>query len=84
MHNPDQKWHYLSGMDFDDIILLKVYDSDPGVEAKRASLVHLTAPSGCAADFLPGCLHSAFPLDDGASQIPRESIELRILVFTES
>jgi len=54
-------------MDLDDIILVKVYDSDTAVEAKR-------------------CLHASFQLDSGTSgqKLPlRESIELRVLVFTD-
>ncbi|KAK3341828.1 hypothetical protein B0T25DRAFT_354280 [Lasiosphaeria hispida] len=66
-YNASQKWYYLSGMDVDDIVLVKVYDSDPDVLAKH-------------------CLHASFPLgDSNGSQPPvRESIELRILVFTET
>ncbi|KAK1765102.1 hypothetical protein QBC33DRAFT_181399 [Phialemonium atrogriseum] len=67
-YNPDQRWYYLSDMEFDDVILVKVYDSDPEVPAKR-------------------CLHASFQPDDGTGsqqQALRESIELRVLVFTES
>ncbi|KAK0701725.1 hypothetical protein B0T26DRAFT_528308 [Lasiosphaeria miniovina] len=66
-YNAAQEWHYLSDMDVDDLVLVKVYDSDPDVPAK------------C-------CLHASFELHAGAESQPpvRESIELRILVFTES
>ncbi|KAK0732233.1 hypothetical protein B0H67DRAFT_474030 [Lasiosphaeris hirsuta] len=30
-YNQDQKWYYLSDMDEDDVLLLKIYDSKPGV-----------------------------------------------------
>ena len=36
-YNPDQQWYYLSDMTPDDIVLVKVYDSDPDVPAKRKS-----------------------------------------------
>ncbi|KAK0671662.1 hypothetical protein QBC41DRAFT_48830 [Cercophora samala] len=34
-HNPKHKWHYLSGMTPEDVIFIKVYDSDQTVEAQR-------------------------------------------------
>ncbi|KAJ9157549.1 hypothetical protein NKR23_g180 [Pleurostoma richardsiae] len=65
MYNPSQRWYYSSGLGCDDLILLKIYDSDPEVHAKN-------------------CLHASFPLGDTGTQGLRESIELRMLVFTES
>ncbi|KAK4201001.1 hypothetical protein QBC40DRAFT_278966 [Triangularia verruculosa] len=34
-YNPEQKWHYLSGMTPEDVTLIKVYDSDQTVPAQR-------------------------------------------------
>ncbi|KAK0726357.1 hypothetical protein B0T21DRAFT_413689 [Apiosordaria backusii] len=34
-YNPAQKWHYLSGMTPEDVIFIKVYDSDQTVPAQR-------------------------------------------------
>ncbi|KAK4224665.1 hypothetical protein QBC38DRAFT_484888 [Podospora fimiseda] len=64
-HAPEQMWYYLSNMDKNDVALIKVYDSDSKVEAKR-------------------CVHASFELNDDRSLPPRESIELRALVFTKS
>ncbi|KAL2058644.1 hypothetical protein ABVK25_001372 [Lepraria finkii] len=58
------RWHYLNRQRKDEVTLLKMFDSDPEVEAKY-------------------CLHTSFthhviPEDSK----PRESIEVRALVFT--
>ena len=85
-YNPDQRWHYLSDMDFDDVILLKVYDSDSDVAAKRESVPPPT-PSlywHFGLTSFAGCLHASFPLEGAGRDVLRESIELRILAFTES
>ncbi|KAI0131050.1 hypothetical protein F4814DRAFT_153831 [Daldinia grandis] len=67
-HNPNQKWHYLSGMTGDERLLLECFDSEGTKEN-----------SGVAGGRLP---HTAFedprtrPDAEG-----RESIEVRALVF---
>ena len=33
-YNPDQKWYYISDLEDDDVVLLKIYDSDPDVLGK--------------------------------------------------
>lgn len=43
-YNPDQRWYYLSDMEFDDVILVKVYDSDPEVPAKREASITRGGP----------------------------------------
>ncbi|KAK3946328.1 putative 7alpha-cephem-methoxylase p8 chain related protein [Diplogelasinospora grovesii] len=67
-HNPNQRWHYLSGMTGDERLLLECFDSDSlkdgsGVKGGRVA-------------------HTAFAdprTREGAE--PRESIEVRALVF---
>ncbi len=34
-YNQAQQWFYLSDMDVNELVLVKVYDSDPDVSAKR-------------------------------------------------
>jgi hypothetical protein len=36
-YNPEQKWHYNSNINRDDVILLKIYDSEPDVTGKGMS-----------------------------------------------
>ncbi|GAA5962471.1 hypothetical protein JCM21900_006404 [Sporobolomyces salmonicolor] len=59
-------WYFLSGMQPDEVLLLKCWDHDP-------SRSHLITP------------HSAFtdPRFIGKDVKPRESIEVRALVFVE-
>jgi hypothetical protein len=63
LHHPDHRWFYFSGMETDEALLLKCYDSQTDGRAR----------------FLP---HTAFsdPHTPGNAP-PRESIELRTLVF---
>lgn len=87
-HTHEQKWYYLSDMDEEDVVLIKVYDSNPEVEAKRKLVIfhlgfrlnHLLNQFRCTS----GCVHASFELDDDHQLPPRESIELRVLVFTEA
>jgi len=80
-HNANHQWWYWSEMTPDDVILLKCYDS-----ASRA----LTTVKASAADVQESELldvagmtpHSAFLDEEGAKKgIPRQSIEVRALVF---
>jgi len=65
-YNPGQQWHYWSGMDNDERLLLKCYDSDETVIQNGGSRVP----------------HTAF-IDPRTPEEgkPRESIEVRALVF---
>ncbi|KAK4172754.1 hypothetical protein QBC36DRAFT_196266 [Triangularia setosa] len=79
--NPAQKWHYLSGMTPEDVIFIKVYDSDQTVQVQRKRFYCNSTQDMCLTLLLCriGCLHASFQLTD--SPHPRVSIELRILVF---
>ncbi|KAI8634669.1 putative 7 alpha-cephem-methoxylase [Xylariaceae sp. FL1651] len=59
------KWYYLNNMSPDEVLFMKMYDSNENVKAH------------C-------CPHASFTLADDASAKPRESIEVRALVFTDS
>lgn len=62
-YSPDHRWHYLSGMGTDEVLLLKCYDSGTDGRAR----------------FSP---HTAFVDPSVPTDVPpRESIELRALVF---
>lgn len=64
-YGEQQKWYYLSEMGVNDVLLMKIYDSNHGEG--------------------PGvAVHSSFedPNQDETAE-PRESIELRCLVFWE-
>jgi hypothetical protein len=39
-HDPEQKWYYLGGQRPDEALLIKIYDSDPNVPAKREFSFH--------------------------------------------
>ena len=62
-HNPDHQWFYFPGVDADQIILLKCFDSAEDGRARFTAHTAFEDPESAA----------------GAS--PRESIELRALVF---
>ncbi|KAF4123879.1 Methyltransferase [Geosmithia morbida] len=67
-HNPAQRWYYLSGMTGDERLLLECFDSDA-----------LRPGSAVAGGRVP---HSAFEDPRTAPDAkPRESIEVRALVF---
>ncbi|KAK0710348.1 hypothetical protein B0T26DRAFT_652060, partial [Lasiosphaeria miniovina] len=62
-YNPDHKWHYLSRQKPEEVMFLKIFDSDPLVRATNCphtSFQHLDSPKDCP---------------------PRESIEVRALIF---
>jgi hypothetical protein len=67
-YNPDQKWHYLSGMTGDERLLLECFDSDSlkaGSEVKGGRLAHTAFVDPRSKPDAEG----------------RESIEVRALVF---
>ncbi|KAH8596649.1 methyltransferase CmcJ [Bisporella sp. PMI_857] len=66
MHNPQQRFYYMSNQSKDDVLIFKNFDSSPEVAAAyapHASFLH------------PNCPKDA---------TPRQSIEVRALVFTYS
>ena len=82
LYNPDAKWYYLNGQDSDEVIVIKIFDSAADVAACCMLPTSTQLPgANCAT----GCPHTAFyhkeiPPDTR----PRQSIEVRALVFTNS
>eukprot|EP01132_Coremiostelium_polycephalum_P002167 gene2167-2667_t len=82
-YNPEHKWYFWGDMTPNEILMFKIYDSESEKLAKspkffnnpKVDISYLTNISG----FTP---HTAFYDEDGAkSAIPRQSIEVRALVF---
>lgn len=86
------RWYYLSCQTRDEVLMLKMYDSDKDVRARckfkrrlgsrfpdqlvAQRLVPLTDPIN------PYCPHAAFSIPDNqAGAAPRESIDVRVLFF---
>ncbi|KAK0714198.1 hypothetical protein B0T26DRAFT_784301 [Lasiosphaeria miniovina] len=49
-YNPDHKWHYLSRQKPEEVMFLKIFDSDPLVRAtncSHTSFQHLNSPKDC-------------------------------------
>jgi hypothetical protein len=78
---PNHAWHYLSNQTQNEVTLIKIFDSDESSKAKceylpitdvsRRLLIHL------------GCPHASFTHSlIGIGAQPRESIEVRALIFT--
>ncbi|MCJ1246226.1 hypothetical protein MMC30_003432 [Trapelia coarctata] len=64
MYDTRHKWYYLNRQSPEEVTFIKIFDSDPDVEA------HF-------------CMHAAFRHTNvSANSLPRESIEIRTLVFT--
>ncbi|KAJ6028577.1 hypothetical protein N7540_004153 [Penicillium herquei] len=66
-YNTGQMWYYLSDMGIDDVLLMKIFDSDlvGGLDEGRVAV------------------HASFEHPDTKDEEPRESIEFRCLVFWE-
>lgn len=89
VHKPEHKWYYLSEQTRDEALLFKIHDSSEEVEAAREFTpirLSLGIHLGDDTDTVRiGCSHTAFRASDvrGTAE-PRESIEVRCLVFFES
>ena len=45
LSNPDQRWFYKKGMEWDDVLLFKLGDNSPDEAPCKLILGHLTHPS---------------------------------------
>ena len=77
------RWHYLNRQRRDEVTLLKMFDS-ANVEGKCESQCSQRSFTALAIDLISiDCLHTSFPHTKvPAGTVPRESIEVRALVFT--
>ncbi|KAK3936012.1 hypothetical protein QBC46DRAFT_420466 [Diplogelasinospora grovesii] len=74
-HSTDHRWYFLSHQREDEVVMSKIYDSDPNVQAN------------CTNQYfgnLAACLHSSFRACLDEDEQTRESIEVRTLVFTDA
>ncbi len=87
LYHASHRWYYLDKQTKDEVLLFKTFDSLHSAKAKCIQLLvsSVVVAYGHLHNFCHlGCPHSAFPQQDvGASHNPRESIEVRALVFTK-
>ncbi|RYP54801.1 hypothetical protein DL768_000529 [Monosporascus sp. mg162] len=71
--NEKYRFYYLSQMTNQEVCIFKIFDSaaldDYSDEQRRTTL---------------GCIHSAFKLNPATQSRPRESVEVRILLFSDT
>ncbi|KAK0744937.1 hypothetical protein B0T21DRAFT_358699 [Apiosordaria backusii] len=67
-HNPDHRWWFAGRMEEDDVLLLKMYDS----EAEKPNSSIAMCPPHCSFDWR----------DAGVTLAPRLSMEIRAIVFS--
>jgi len=92
-YNPDHKWYYLGEQKPDEVTFLKIFDSDSKGGAKSI-FSHLfssyytydyqlvSKSSSTDTSILIGCPHTSFKHPNSPAHCPpRESIEVRALVF---
>jgi len=82
LHGDAQKWYYLSKQQPDEVTLFKNFDSSVTVGAIRKfeRLISMKGPQAKASP--QGAPHSSFLSDSASPEAkPRESIEVRALVF---
>jgi hypothetical protein len=74
------KWHYLSRQRSDEALVMKIFDSKEGVAGCEIAPSSISALANLATD----CAHASFKLPDPPSNPrPRESIEVRAMVFSD-
>ena len=84
LYNPNHRWFYKKGMEWDDVLLFKLGDNSPD-EAPCKLVLHLT--SDCPMVFIrclmdPVCPHSAFMDPSVPKGTPsRVSIEVRAIII---
>ena len=81
VYRPGFRWHYLSNQREHECFLIKIFDSLEGVQAKcRSGWEILIVFMGLTSSRLPAHLVQHRDIPSGCP--PRESIEVRALVFT--
>ena len=92
LHNGSHRWYYLNRQTKDEVLLLKMFDNKEGVMATCMfaissywfGIVELGLSLVLTSSFTD-CPHTSFMqsgVKEGAK--PRESIEVRVMVFSES
>jgi len=80
-HSTEQKWYYLSHQTPDEVTLIKIWDNKEDVAKRMNREVFSSVPLL----ILTVCAHCAFQPSDGKNaKVPRESIEVRALVFYDT
>lgn len=85
LHSRDHRWYYLRDQQPDEVAMFKIYDSDASATHGkcRKTLDTVLVCIACIKRLtqVQGCPHASFTLGDEDSLAPRESIEIRALVF---
>ena len=82
-YTPGQKWYYLSRQRPDEALIMKMFDSEEYVRAKRKCTGNQLKGEYIADVVDLGCPHSSFKHPHARVEAsPRRSIEVRALVFT--
>lgn len=82
--NERHKWYYLSNMNAEEGILLKNFDSVMDGRARRMFLKALFVTEMHLLTLISVCPHVSFRhVDTPKSALPRQSIEVRAMVFHE-
>jgi hypothetical protein len=84
LRNERHKWYYLSNMNAEEGILLKNFDSVMDGRARRMFLKALFVTEMHFLTLISVCPHVSFRhVDTPKSALPRQSIEVRAMVFHE-
>jgi len=83
MHfNPQHKWYYLGQQRPEEVLFLKMFDSDPAAKAQGMFPPSRSEMSRMLTETQTACPHASFRHPSPAADAkPRKSIEVRALVF---
>lgn len=82
LHNPKQRYYYMDKQSKEDVLIFKNFDSKEGIKARCAykKIMYLRRP---VLMILADAPHGSFLHPHGGeAAVPRQSIEVRALVFT--
>ncbi|KAK1835679.1 hypothetical protein QBC39DRAFT_388621 [Podospora conica] len=80
--NPQHKWYYLGRQRPEEVLFLKMFDSDPAVKAQGMFPSSMLRDVPMLTETQPACPHASFRHPSPAADCkPRKSIEVRALVF---
>lgn len=80
LYRPGYKWYYLRDQTKDEVSLFKNFDSDDGVPSQSRLVMSSTLFRALMTRIV--CPHVSFKSPQQSIPRPRESIEVRALVFT--
>lgn len=81
LYSSGYRWYYLNRQTRDEVLIFKTHDSDTSV---KAMCEYYPVKLWKENNSVPGCPHTSFRKSGIPSNyVPRESIEVRALVFSE-